>query len=152
MPSFNPANPPTSLPLSDASVSDWLKSNDAHLIQGPGRPCSGLSDHAPLSPQSSTASSGSGSDTHVDDVPHQPIRNTFMEEGSGMRGELPLSVLGRNFREDILKYLPCFCLKVGFDISCKETFCMKCQSPISLLSTEATQRVVKCLATSVSSL
>ena len=87
MPSFNPATPPANLPPSDASVSDWLKSNDAHLINGPGRPCSGLSDHAPLSPQSSTASSGSGSDTHPDDIPHHSIRNTFMEEKSGMRGE-----------------------------------------------------------------
>ena len=87
MPSFNPTNPPTSLPPSTASVSDWLKSNDAHLIQGPGRPRSGLSEHPPLSPQSSTASSGSGSDTHVEDVQHHSVRNTFMEEGSGMRGK-----------------------------------------------------------------
>lgn len=89
MPSFNPATPPANLPLSDASVSDWLKSNNAHLMQGPGRPCYGVSDHAPLSPQSSTASSGSGSDTHPDDIPPQPTRNTFMEEGSGMR-DVPL--------------------------------------------------------------
>ena len=87
MPSF-PATPPASLPLSEASVSDWLKSNDAHLIQGPGRPCSGLSDHAPLSPQSSSGSSGSGSDPHGDDIQSQHIRNTFMEEESGMRGKL----------------------------------------------------------------
>lgn len=92
MPSFNPATPPASLPLSEASVSDWLKSNDAHLIQGPGRPCSGLSDHAPLSPQSSSGSSGSASDPHADDPP-QPIRNTFMEEGSGMR-DVPLWLKG----------------------------------------------------------
>ena len=91
MPSFNPTNPPTSLPPSTASVSDWLKSNDAHLIQGPGRPRSGLSEHPPLSPQSSTASSGSGSDTHVEDVQHHSVRNTFMEEGSGMRGKLIIS-------------------------------------------------------------
>ena len=92
MPSFNPTNPPTSLPPSTASVSDWLKSNDAHLIQGPGRPRSGLSEHPPLSPQSSTASSGSGSDTHVEDVQHHSVRNTFMEEGSGMRGKLITSI------------------------------------------------------------
>lgn len=78
--------PPNTLPLNTTSVSEWLKSNDAHLIQGSGRPGSVLSDHAPLSPQSSTASSGSGSDEHRDEGP-QPVRNTFMEEGSGMRGE-----------------------------------------------------------------
>lgn len=93
MPSFKPSTSPANLPPSDASVSDWLKSNDAHLINGPGRPCSGLSDHAPLSPQSSTASSGSGSDTHPDDIPPQSIRNTFMEEKSGMR-DVPLWLKG----------------------------------------------------------
>ena len=98
MPSFNPNNPPTSLPPSTASVSDWLKSNDAHLIQGPGRPRSGLSEHPPLSPQSSTASSGSGSDTHVEDVQHHSVRNTFMEEGSGMRGE---SIIWAATRENL---------------------------------------------------
>lgn len=80
--------PPSTLPINTSAVSDWLKSNDAHLIQGPGRPGSVLSDHAPLSPQSSTASSGSGSDEHKDDGPN-PVRNTFMEEGSGMR-DVPL--------------------------------------------------------------
>lgn len=81
MPSFAP---PNSLPITN-SVHDWLQSNDAHLSQCSGRPHSGLSDHAPLSPQSSTASSGSGSDGHAEDPLH-PSRNTFMEEGSGMRG------------------------------------------------------------------
>ncbi|XP_060592793.1 protein Smaug homolog 1-like isoform X2 [Ruditapes philippinarum] len=80
--------PPNSLPINNSSVSEWLKSNDAHLMHGPGRPGSVLSDHAPLSPQSSTASSGSGSDEHREDGPH-PVRNTFMEEGSGMR-DVPL--------------------------------------------------------------
>lgn len=79
--------PPNTLPISTLSVSDWLQSNDSHLIQGPGRPPS-ESEHAPLSPQSSTASSGSGSDGHVDESQH-PLRNTFMEEGSGMR-DVPL--------------------------------------------------------------
>ncbi|KAL4238060.1 Protein Smaug 2 [Mactra antiquata] len=79
--------PPNSLPI-NSSVSDWLQSNDAHLNQGPGRPGSVLSDHAPLSPQSSTASSGSGSDEHRDESA-QPVRNTFMEGGSGMR-DVPL--------------------------------------------------------------
>jgi len=43
------------------------------------------SDHAPLSPQSSVASSGSGGSEHLEDQPS--ARNTFQEEGSGMKGE-----------------------------------------------------------------
>ncbi|WAR20467.1 SMAG1-like protein [Mya arenaria] len=78
--------PPKSLLVTNTnSVHDWLQSNDVHLIQGSGRPLSGLSDHAPLSPQSSTASSGSASDGPGEEGPH-PVRNTFMEEASGMRG------------------------------------------------------------------
>ncbi|XP_052273565.1 protein Smaug homolog 2-like isoform X2 [Dreissena polymorpha] len=103
--------PPASLPVT-SSVHDWLQSNHAHLTQshaqltqnqghGSGRPMhhealsrphealtrplSGLSDHAPLSPQSSTASSGSGSDLQGEDCGPHPARNTFVEEGSGMR-------------------------------------------------------------------
>ncbi|XP_005108204.2 protein Smaug homolog 1 [Aplysia californica] len=46
-------------------------------------------DHAPLSPQSSVTSSGSGgSDGHQEDGP-QPMRDSFLEEGSGMR-EVPV--------------------------------------------------------------
>ncbi|EOA94434.1 Sterile alpha motif domain-containing protein 4A, partial [Anas platyrhynchos] len=41
------------------------------------------SDHAPLSPQSSVASSGSGGSEHLEDQPS--ARNTFQEEGSGMK-------------------------------------------------------------------
>lgn len=83
MPSFAP---PNSLPITNTSVHDWLQSNDAHLSQGSCRSQSVLSDHAPLSPQSSTASSGSGSDGHGEDPLH-PTKNTFMDEGSGMRGK-----------------------------------------------------------------
>lgn len=43
------------------------------------------SDHAPLSPQSSVASSGSGGSEHLED--QNTARNTFQEEGSGMKGE-----------------------------------------------------------------
>ena len=43
------------------------------------------SDHAPLSPQSSVASSGSGGSEHLED--QTTARNTFQEEGSGMKGE-----------------------------------------------------------------
>lgn len=41
------------------------------------------SDHAPLSPQSSVASSGSGGSEHLED--QTSARNTFQEEGSGMK-------------------------------------------------------------------
>nr|XP_033809269.1 protein Smaug homolog 1 isoform X1 [Geotrypetes seraphini] len=41
------------------------------------------SDHAPLSPQSSIASSGSGGSEHLED--QSAARNTFQEEGSGMK-------------------------------------------------------------------
>ncbi|XP_008267903.2 protein Smaug homolog 1 isoform X1 [Oryctolagus cuniculus] len=41
------------------------------------------SDHAPLSPQSSVASSGSGGSEHLED--QTAARNTFQEEGSGMK-------------------------------------------------------------------
>ncbi|XP_026921548.1 protein Smaug homolog 1 isoform X1 [Acinonyx jubatus] len=41
------------------------------------------SDHAPLSPQSSVASSGSGGSEHLED--QNTARNTFQEEGSGMK-------------------------------------------------------------------
>uniref|UniRef100_H0X122 Protein Smaug homolog 1 n=1 Tax=Otolemur garnettii TaxID=30611 RepID=H0X122_OTOGA len=40
-------------------------------------------DHAPLSPQSSVASSGSGGSEHLED--QTTARNTFQEEGSGMK-------------------------------------------------------------------
>ena len=49
-------------------------------------------EHAPLSPQSSTASSNSSTETHSEDVsmlighPVLPKRNSFLEENSGMRG------------------------------------------------------------------
>ena len=64
----------------------YTRSTKNTIVYPPGRPQSVLSDHAPLSPQSSTASSGSASDCQGEDGPH-PVRNTFMEEGSGMRGE-----------------------------------------------------------------
>ncbi|XP_073434037.1 protein Smaug homolog 1 isoform X1 [Dendrobates tinctorius] len=41
------------------------------------------SDHAPLSPQSSVASSGSGGSEHLEDP--SAARNTFQDEGSGMK-------------------------------------------------------------------
>ena len=59
---------------------------------GRGRSAS-LSEHAPLSPQSSVTSSGSGgSDSHHDEGP-QPVRDSFLEEGTGMRGQSCLVVV-----------------------------------------------------------
>ena len=57
-------------------------------MEGQGRGHSpACNEHAPLSPQSSVTSSGSGgSDAHQDDGP-QPVRDSFLDEGSGMRGE-----------------------------------------------------------------
>ncbi|KAL8604800.1 hypothetical protein ACOMHN_028428 [Nucella lapillus] len=81
----------------DKMVTDWLQAHPGDpggpgggmvMGVGGGRPPS-LLDHAPLSPQSSVTSSGSGgSDCHHDDGP-QPIRDSFLEEGSGMR-EVPV--------------------------------------------------------------
>lgn len=86
--------PSTPLPLrvqnSEKTVTDWLQMHPAvdggseRFVVGRGRSPS-LTEHAPLSPQSSVTSSGSGgSDSHHDDGP-QPIRDSFLEEGSGMR-------------------------------------------------------------------
>ena len=51
----------------------------------------GVSDlgHAPLSPQSSIASSGSGSDTGQLDDPmgNDPSMNPFLDDSSGMKGK-----------------------------------------------------------------
>ena len=89
------AQPPAPLPLriqnSEQTVTDWLQMHPA--VQGSvpailshDRRSPSLTEHAPLSPQSSVTSSGSGgSDCPHDDGP-QPIRDSFMEEGSGMRG------------------------------------------------------------------
>ncbi|GAB1604453.1 protein Smaug homolog 1-like [Argonauta hians] len=62
------------------NISDWLEKCEDLF---PRRPFSSTPDHAPLSPQSSVTSSGSGSDTHQEEV-GQPIRNSFTESGSGM--------------------------------------------------------------------
>lgn len=64
--------PPSTL---NVSINEWLSSSDTQINRV---------EHAPLSPQSSITSSGSSSDTHQEDGP-QPVRNSFLEEGSGMR-------------------------------------------------------------------
>ncbi|XP_076463514.1 protein Smaug homolog 1-like isoform X2 [Babylonia areolata] len=83
-------------------VTDWLQMHPA--VQGTplmvggegggggkgGRSSSSrTAEHAPLSPQSSVTSSGSGgSESHQEEGP-QPVRDSFVEEGSGMR-EVPV--------------------------------------------------------------
>ncbi|XP_060082936.1 protein Smaug homolog 2-like isoform X2 [Ylistrum balloti] len=84
--------PPSSI-LVPNHINDWLQSSEdqsSHSSSDRGRSHSMTSsDHAPLSPQSSiTSSSSSSGDTHQDDGP-QPVKNSFLEEGSGMR-DVPL--------------------------------------------------------------
>uniref|UniRef100_A0A8D0BWM8 Protein Smaug homolog 1 n=1 Tax=Salvator merianae TaxID=96440 RepID=A0A8D0BWM8_SALMN len=57
----------------------WMSHEDLRARGTQGIP----SDHAPLSPQSSVASSGSGGSEHLED--QTSTRNTFQEEGSGMK-------------------------------------------------------------------
>nr|XP_005986534.1 PREDICTED: protein Smaug homolog 1 isoform X2 [Latimeria chalumnae] len=57
----------------------WMSHED---LRARGPQCI-QTDHAPLSPQSSVASSGSGGSEHLEDQPTS--RNTFQEEGSGMK-------------------------------------------------------------------
>ncbi|GAB1298771.1 Protein Smaug homolog 1 [Apodemus speciosus] len=69
------------------------------------------SDHAPLSPQSSVASSGSGGSEHLED--QTTARNTFQEEGSGMKGnvtkgarhKIVISIQKLKERQNLLKSL-----------------------------------------------
>uniref|UniRef100_A0A8C7XKX1 Sterile alpha motif domain containing 4A n=1 Tax=Oryzias sinensis TaxID=183150 RepID=A0A8C7XKX1_9TELE len=75
--------PPMSGPNGQLLGHVWLSQEDLRTARGPAP------DHAPLSPQSSIASSGSGGSEHLEDaglgggsVLH---RNSFHEEGSGMR-------------------------------------------------------------------
>ena len=60
-----------------ACGSEWSSQDDTGLRQA-----FGPSDHAPLSPQSSVASSGS---EQTED--QGSARNTFQEDGSGMKGQ-----------------------------------------------------------------
>lgn len=63
----------------------WLSQEDLRTARGPAP------DHAPLSPQSSIASSGSGGSEHLEEAGlgggSGLHRSSFHEEGSGMRGE-----------------------------------------------------------------
>ncbi|CAG5127001.1 unnamed protein product, partial [Candidula unifasciata] len=85
--------PPVRLQNPEKTVSDWLKTSIGHHHSQQQHPIlpprSVYTEHAPLSPQSSVTSSGSGgSDFHHEDGP-QPSRDSFLEEGSGMR-EVPV--------------------------------------------------------------
>ncbi|XP_013400510.1 protein Smaug homolog 1 [Lingula anatina] len=73
--------PPVPVPL---SVADWgfMQQQQDEGTPRTSRSHSLTLDHAPLSPQSSAASSGSGSESHHDE---RSERNTFLEDSSGMR-------------------------------------------------------------------
>ncbi|XP_024863940.1 protein Smaug homolog 1 isoform X2 [Kryptolebias marmoratus] len=75
--------PPISGPNNQPLGHVWLSQEDLRTARGPAP------DHAPLSPQSSIASSGSGGSEHLDDAglggSSGLHRSSFHEEGSGMR-------------------------------------------------------------------
>lgn len=75
--------PPMSGPNNQPLGHVWLSQEDLRTARGPAP------DHAPLSPQSSIASSGSGGSEHLEDAGlgggSGLHRSSFHEEGSGMR-------------------------------------------------------------------
>ncbi|XP_055363207.1 protein Smaug homolog 1 isoform X3 [Betta splendens] len=75
--------PPISGPSNQPLGHVWLSQEDLRSARGPAP------DHAPLSPQSSIASSGSGGSEHLEEavlgVGSGLHRSSFHEEGSGMR-------------------------------------------------------------------
>ncbi|XP_061594226.1 protein Smaug homolog 1 isoform X2 [Cololabis saira] len=75
--------PPMSGPSNQPLGHVWLSQEDLRTARGPAP------DHAPLSPQSSIASSGSGGSEHLEDAGlgggSGLHRSSFHEEGSGMR-------------------------------------------------------------------
>uniref|UniRef100_A0A672GWM1 Protein Smaug homolog 1 n=1 Tax=Salarias fasciatus TaxID=181472 RepID=A0A672GWM1_SALFA len=75
--------PPMSGPSNQPLGHVWLSQEDLRTARGPAP------DHAPLSPQSSIASSGSGGSEHLEDAAlgggSSLHRSSFHEEGSGMR-------------------------------------------------------------------
>ncbi|CAG12496.1 unnamed protein product [Tetraodon nigroviridis] len=79
--------PPMSGPSSQPLGHVWLSQEDLRSARAPAL------DHAPLSPQSSIASSGSGGSEHLEEAGlggggcPSLHRSSFLEEGSGMRGE-----------------------------------------------------------------
>lgn len=73
--------PPMSGPSNQPLGHVWLSQEDLRTARGPAP------DHAPLSPQSSIASSGSGGSEHLEEagLGSSLHRSSFHEEGSGMR-------------------------------------------------------------------
>uniref|UniRef100_A0A8C4HF65 Protein Smaug homolog 1 n=1 Tax=Dicentrarchus labrax TaxID=13489 RepID=A0A8C4HF65_DICLA len=75
--------PPMSGPSNQPLGHVWLSQEDLRTARGPAP------DHAPLSPQSSIASSGSGGSEHLEEAGlgggSGLHRSSFHEEGSGMR-------------------------------------------------------------------
>ncbi|KAK6181562.1 hypothetical protein SNE40_009391 [Patella caerulea] len=92
--SIAPPGLPNCAPNMEKNVSDWLQTNNGHLL----RQSHLAPDHAPLSPQSSMSSSGSGSDhcpeqtAETNPTDHNntedensSTRNSFSEKNSGMQ-------------------------------------------------------------------
>ncbi|KAG5285236.1 hypothetical protein AALO_G00001070 [Alosa alosa] len=81
--------PPMSGPSCAPLGHGWLSQEDLRARGGGGGGGVVMApDHAPLSPQSSVASSGSGGSEHLDEgsgLVGVALRSTFHEEGSGMR-------------------------------------------------------------------
>ncbi|XP_034536912.1 protein Smaug homolog 1 isoform X2 [Notolabrus celidotus] len=72
--------PPMSGPSNQPLGHVWLSQEDLRTARGPAP------DHAPLSPQSSIASSGSGGSEHLEEAGLGSLhRSSFHEDGSGMR-------------------------------------------------------------------
>ncbi|XP_020495845.1 protein Smaug homolog 1 isoform X1 [Labrus bergylta] len=73
--------PPMSGPSNQPLGHVWLSQEDLRTARGPAP------DHAPLSPQSSIASSGSGGSEHLEEAGlcSSLHRSSFHEDGSGMR-------------------------------------------------------------------
>jgi hypothetical protein len=74
--------PPITVPGSN--VTDWLNMQDEESGRGSRSQSTASECHAPLSPQSSVTSSGSGSDSHQEDP--QMRRNPCGQDDFGMRG------------------------------------------------------------------
>ncbi len=94
--------PPISAPASN--VSDWLNAHHEEMVRSTCTSHNNNDSHAPLSPQSSVTSSGSGSDLH-DDPNHPNHRNTFTEQASGMKGKKACWTKTANNRKKQLKVL-----------------------------------------------
>lgn len=90
--------PPMSGPSSQPLGHVWLSQEDLRTTRGPAP------DHAPLSPQSSIASSGSGGSEHLEDagLGGGLHRSSFHEDGSGMRGKRRRHACWRDGGVDVL--------------------------------------------------